>query len=119
MKTTQAKKAKRSVEAHLSTQKLNLIDKLVREAVGKNAVEAVFKSSLSEKYGRYIWFGISNGQVLSVNPDNMATRWLDPKSASVKKWQRMQKAALAREEAAARKADNKKAKAAAKKAEAK
>ena len=116
-KKTTKKSAK---DTHLSETKLNLIDKLVREAVGKGrAIECVFKSSLTEKFGRYIWFGVSDGNVLSVNPDTLATRWLDPKSASVKKWQRMQKAALDREERAARKADNAKAKAAAKEAEAK
>ena len=111
------KKTKRAADTQLSEKKLNLIDKLVREAVGKGrAIECVFKSSLTEKFGRYIWFGVSDGNVLSVNPDTLATRWLDTKSASVKKWQRMQKASLAREERAARKADNEKAKAAAKKA---
>jgi len=40
------------------------------------------------------------GTVLSVNPDNMTTRRLDPSSKSVKDWRRSQARRLKREEMA-------------------
>jgi len=93
-----------SIDKHISPQKQVHIDELVRSTAGKvRAVEAVFKSSLSEKYTRYIWYGCSDGTVLSVNPDTMTARWLDPDSRSVKLWQKAQRAALLREKAAAKK----------------
>ncbi len=102
------RKAGDSAEAHLSSQKLTAINELVRKEIGKGrAVEGVFKSSLSDKYTKYIWYGIDNGTVLSVNPDTMTTRWLDENSRSVKLWQKAQRAAIKREEKAAKKGEAK------------
>ncbi len=111
-KVAKAPKAKRkagdSAEAHLSPQKLTAINELVRKEIGKGrAVEGVFKSSLSDKYTKYIWYGIDNGTVLSVNPDTMTTRWLDENSRSVKLWQKAQRASVKREEKAAKKGEAK------------
>ncbi len=63
--------------------------------------------ALSDKYTKYIWYGIDNGTVLSVNPDTMTTRWLDENSRSVKLWQKAQRASVKREEKAAKKGEAK------------
>jgi hypothetical protein len=85
-----AAKAERADRAEISAQKQVHIDELVNKTRGKAAVEGVYKSSLSPNFSRYIWYGMSDGRVLSVNPDAMTTRWLDASSKSAKGWVKMQ-----------------------------
>jgi hypothetical protein len=106
--------AKAQVERAAVTEKaMDAINELAASEArkaGKSRILTVFKSSLSPKFAQYVWFGLDNGTVLSVNPATMATRWLDPKSKSCKAWQRQLARSLKREERAAAKDDNEKAK---------
>lgn len=105
-----AKKAEREERTEISAQKQVHIDELVNKTRGKAAVEGVYKSSLSPNFSRYIWYGMSDGRVLSVNPDAMTTRWLDPVSKSAKGWLKMQaRAEKLAEKREAAKAEAKKA----------
>lgn len=108
-----AAKKERAERQELTPQKMVHVDELARKTAGKDAIEATYKSSLSDKYPtRYIWFGLASGRVLSVNPDSMETRFLDDASKSVKGWQRTQARAAKREDAKKAKLDKAEAKAA-------
>jgi hypothetical protein len=94
-KTTKAKRIE------LSEQKWAAIDRIVREAAGKAAIECKLKSSLNPKYHRYAFFGCSDGSVVNVNIDAepMTAHKLDEKLHTVKKWQRQRANQLKRDEA--------------------
>jgi hypothetical protein len=105
-----SKKAKKQT---LSAQKWAAIDAVARQAAGKAAIEAKIKSSLSDKFARYVWFGCSNGSVVSVNVDAepMTAKKLDDALHSVKQWKRRRAAQIKRDEAKlAREAEKKEAK---------
>jgi hypothetical protein len=66
------------------------IDELIRKFKGKNAVECdCLKSSLSTKYSRYQFVGLSGG-VLYLNFEKMTGRLLPADSMTAKKWRAQQ-----------------------------
>ena len=67
-----------------------MIDELIRKFKGKNAVECdCLKSSLSTKYSRYQFVGLSGG-VLYLNFEKMTGRLLPADSMTAKKWRAQQ-----------------------------
>lgn len=107
-KAAKPAKTEREDRTSLSAQKMTAIRKAATEQLGKGReLMRVVKSSISPNFAQYVWIGVDNGTVISVNPDSLETRWLAPDSKSVKTWQRalarMEK--LAEKRAAAAKAD--------------
>ena len=75
------------------------IDELIRKFKGKNAIECdCLKSSLSPKYSRYQFVGLSSGEVLNLNLEAMSGHMLPANSKTAKDWRARQARAAKRAE---------------------
>jgi hypothetical protein len=84
------------------------IDELIRKHKGKNAVEAeCLKSCFDQKYSRYLFVGLSSGEVLNLNLEAMTAHMLPANSKTAKDWRARQARAAKREEAKIAKAEAK------------
>ena len=81
--------------------------KAVRKLIGPNrAVEGIVRSCLNPKYQLYVWYGLDNGKVVSVNIGKEVTaKYKEDDSWAVKEWKRIQARRLRREEKAKAKFD--------------
>jgi len=102
-----APKPKEAGDCHLSDAKQEEITKAVRRLIGsKAAVEGIVRSSLNPKWNLYIWYGLDNGKVVSVNIGKEVTaKFKEDDSWAVKEWKRIQARRLCREEKAKAKLD--------------
>ena len=103
-----AKKTKHAI----SEKEQEALDRVIRAAAGKDAIDRCIKSSLNPKWARYQFWGTAKGSVVNCNVDAGTAKLMPESSTTVKKWRRQQARELKAAEA-------KLAKAAAKKAEAK
>lgn len=103
-----AKKTKHAISA----KEQEALDRVIRAAAGKDAIDRCIKSSLNPKWARYQFWGTAKGNVVNCNVDAGMAKLMPESSTTVKKWRRQQARELKAAEA-------KLAKAAAKKAEAK
>jgi hypothetical protein len=75
-----------------------VIDELIRENKGKNAVECdCLKSCVNPEYSRYLFVGLSDGSVLNLNLEAMTGHMLSASSKTAKKWRARQARAMAAE----------------------
>jgi len=67
-KTKKERKPKEAGDCHLNEEMKEEVTKAVRKLIGpKAAVEGIVRSSLNPKWNLYIWYGLDNGKVVSVN----------------------------------------------------
>src|SRR5436305_11866553 len=98
---TKSKKAE-AKDAHLSEATKERVSVAVRKLIGKGrAVEGIVRSSLSPKYGMYIWYGLDNGKVVGVTINEggeVKVEFKADDSWAVREWKKVQFKRARREE---------------------
>jgi hypothetical protein len=102
LKVKKERKPKEAGDCHLSEEKKEEVTKAVRKLIGpRAAVEGIVRSSLNPKWNLYIWYGLDNGKVVSVNiGEEITAKFKEDDSWAVKEWKRIQARRLRREEKA-------------------
>lgn len=102
--------AKKSKYA-LAEKEQESLDRKIRAAAGKDAVDRCIKSSLNPKWARYQFWGTAKGNVVNCNVDAGTAKLMPESSTTVKKWRRQQARKLKAAEAKLSKAATKEAEA--------
>ena len=100
-KVAKPKAPKEAGECHLSEAKKEAVSVAVRKLIGKGvSVEGIVRSSLNPKYGMYIWYGLSDLRVVSVQPDKspVVVAFKDESSWACREWKKLWAKRLRREE---------------------
>jgi hypothetical protein len=108
-KAKKERKPKEAGDCHLNEEMKEEVTTAARKLIGPNAaVEGIVRSSLNPKWNLYIWYGLDNGKVVSVNigkEKEVTAKYKEDDSWAVKEWKRIQARRLRREEKAKAKLD--------------